>query len=120
MPVLFAVSLGRPVDIGGAYLAVGILAWGGTMAATGLFAGSVLGTLALVRHAEATHLGAPLRHTLGGFIVEPRCLLHGRVCAYFFSDSRASSPLPYPRRLDVAGPPDAGGSVFVVQLQPAP
>ena len=51
--VLFAVNLGRPVDIGVAYLAVEILAWGGTMAATGLFAGSVLGTVALVRHAEA-------------------------------------------------------------------
>ena len=28
--------------------------------------------------------------------------------------------LAYPRRLDVAGPPDASGSVFAVQLQPAP
>jgi hypothetical protein len=50
--VLFAVNLGRRVDIGVAYLAVGILAWGGTIAATGLFLGSVLGTLVLVRHAD--------------------------------------------------------------------
>ena len=48
----FAVNLGRSADIGAAYLAVGILAWGGTIAATGLFAGSVLGTLALVRHTD--------------------------------------------------------------------
>ena len=28
--------------------------------------------------------------------------------------------LAYPRRLDLAGPPDASGSVFAVKLQPAP
>ena len=50
--VQFAMNAGRSANIGLAYLAVGILAWGGTIAATGLFAGSVLGTLALVRHAE--------------------------------------------------------------------
>ncbi len=50
--VLFAVNLRQRADIGAAYLAVGILAWGGTIAATGLFAGSVLGTLALVRHPD--------------------------------------------------------------------
>jgi hypothetical protein len=50
--VLFAVSLRQPGDIGTAYLAVGVLAWGGTIAAAGLFAGSVLGTLALVRHPD--------------------------------------------------------------------
>jgi ABC-type polysaccharide/polyol phosphate export permease len=51
--VLFAVNLRQRVDIGAAYLAVGILAWGGTIAATGLSAGSVLGTLALVRHPDS-------------------------------------------------------------------
>ena len=50
---LFAVSLRQPGDIGTAYLAVLILAWGGTIAATGLLAGSALGTLALVRHPDA-------------------------------------------------------------------
>jgi hypothetical protein len=49
---LFAVNLGRPVDIGTAYVAVGLLGLGGTVAATALFAGSVLGTLALVRHSD--------------------------------------------------------------------
>ena len=48
--LLFAVNLRQRVDIGTAYLAAGVLACGGTMAATGLSAGSVLGTLALVRH----------------------------------------------------------------------
>ena len=51
--VHFAMNAGRSANIGLAYLAVGILAWGGTIAAMGLFAGSMLGTLALVRHAEA-------------------------------------------------------------------
>jgi len=50
--VLFAVTVARRVDIGVAYLAVVMLGWGGTIAATGLFAGSVLGTLALVRHPD--------------------------------------------------------------------
>lgn len=50
--VLFAVNLGRQVDIGIAYLAAVILGWGVTIAAMGLFAGSMLGTLALVRGAE--------------------------------------------------------------------
>ena len=50
--VLFAVILHQRGDIGTAYLAVGILGWGGTIAATGLSAGSVLGTLALVRHPD--------------------------------------------------------------------
>ena len=49
---LFAMNLRQRGDIGSAYLAVGVLAWGGTVAATGLSAGSVLGTLALVRHAD--------------------------------------------------------------------
>ena len=52
MVVLFAVNLRQRGDIGNAYLAVGVLAWGGTLAATGLFAGSALGTLALVRHPD--------------------------------------------------------------------
>ena len=51
--VYFTVNLGRSPDIGAAYFAVGILAWGGTMAAAGLLAGSVLGTLVLVRNASA-------------------------------------------------------------------
>jgi hypothetical protein len=50
--VLFAVNLGRPVDIGTAYLAALVLGSGIAMTATGLFAGSVLGTLALVRHPD--------------------------------------------------------------------
>jgi hypothetical protein len=50
--VLFAVNLGRPVDIGTAYVAAGLLGLGGTVAATGLVAGSALGTLALVRHSD--------------------------------------------------------------------
>ena len=49
----FAVNLGRSPDIGAAYLAVGIVAWSGTIAAAGLLAGSVLGTLVLVRNASA-------------------------------------------------------------------
>lgn len=50
---LFAVTVGRlRVDIGIAYLAAMVLGWGGTVAAMGLLAGSVLGTLALVRHAD--------------------------------------------------------------------
>lgn len=49
----FAVTVGRlHVDIGIAYLAAVVLGWGGTVAATGLLAGSVLGTLALVRHTD--------------------------------------------------------------------
>ncbi|HET6796427.1 MAG TPA: hypothetical protein VFH40_04630 [Gemmatimonadales bacterium] len=48
--LLFAVNLRQRVNIGTAYLAAGVLVWGGTIAATGLSAGSVLGTLALVRH----------------------------------------------------------------------
>ena len=55
--VYFAVNLGRSPDIGAAYLAVGIVAWSGTIAAAGLLAGSVLGTLVLVRN-------APTRRTL--------------------------------------------------------
>jgi len=47
--VLFSVILRQRVDIGAAYFAVVVLGWGGTIAATGLFAGSVLGTLVLVR-----------------------------------------------------------------------
>jgi len=65
--VLFAVSLRQPGDIGAAYLAVGILAWGGTIAATGLLAGSVLGTLALVRH-SGTRRPLYLLAILGGWI----------------------------------------------------
>jgi hypothetical protein len=49
----FAVNLGRSPNIGAAYLAVGIVAWSGTIAAAGLLAGSVLGTLVLVRNASA-------------------------------------------------------------------
>ena len=63
--VYFAVS--RPANIGLAYLAVGILAGGGTIAATGLFAGSVLGTLALLRHTE-TRRPLYLLAILGGWI----------------------------------------------------
>ena len=51
--VHFAVNLGRSPNIGAAYLAVGILAWGGTIAAAGLLTGSLLGTLVLVRNASA-------------------------------------------------------------------
>jgi len=54
--LLFAVNLQQRGDIGSAYLAVGILAWGGTIVATGLSAGSVLGTLALVRHPDTRRL----------------------------------------------------------------
>jgi ABC-type polysaccharide/polyol phosphate export permease len=50
--VLFAMNLRQRVDIGAVYLAVGVLAWGGTIAATGLSVGSVLGTVALVRHPD--------------------------------------------------------------------
>jgi hypothetical protein len=49
----FAVNLGRSPNIGAAYLAVGIVAWSGTIAAAGLLAGSVLGTLVLVQNASA-------------------------------------------------------------------
>ena len=48
----FAASLGRGGNIGTVYLAVGILAAGGSVAAAGLLAGSVLGTLALVRDTD--------------------------------------------------------------------
>ena len=48
--VHFAANRGQSPNIGAAYLAVLIPAWGGTLAATGLLAGSVLGTVALVRH----------------------------------------------------------------------
>ena len=65
--VLFAVSLRQRGDIGAAYLAVGILAWGGTIAATGLLAGSALGTLALVRH-SATRRPLYLLAILGGWV----------------------------------------------------
>ena len=65
--VLFAVSLRQRGDIGAAYLAVGILAWGGTIAATGLLAGSVLGTLALVRHSD-TRRPLYVLAILGGWI----------------------------------------------------
>ena len=51
--VYFAVNLGRSPNIGAAYLAVGILAWSGTIAAAGLLGGSVLGTLVLMRNALA-------------------------------------------------------------------
>jgi len=50
--VHFAANRGQSPNIGAAYLAVLIVAWGGTTASVGLFAGSVLGTLALVRHPE--------------------------------------------------------------------
>ena len=49
----FAVNLGRSANIGAAYLAVGIVAWSGTIAAAGLLAGGVLGTLVLIRNASA-------------------------------------------------------------------
>ena len=65
--VLFAVSLRQPGDIGAAYLAVGILAWGGTIAATGLLAGSALGTVALVRH-SSTRRPLYVLAILGGWI----------------------------------------------------
>ena len=65
--VLFAVNLRQRGDIGTAYLAVGILAWGGTIAATGLFAGSALGTLALIRHPD-TRRPLCLLAILGGWI----------------------------------------------------
>ena len=65
--VLFAMSLRQPGDIGAAYLAVGILASGGTIAATGLLAGSALGTLALVRHPDTRRLLYVLA-ILGGWI----------------------------------------------------
>ena len=65
--VLFAVNLRQRLDIGAAYLAVGILAWGGTIAATGLLAGSALGTLALVRHSE-TRRPLYVLAILGGWI----------------------------------------------------
>jgi hypothetical protein len=69
---LFAVSLRQPGDIGTAYLAVLILAWGGTIAATGLFAGGVLGTLALVRDPDARrplYLLAILSGWIGALVV---------------------------------------------------
>jgi hypothetical protein len=47
--VLVLFSIPSP-NIGAAYLSVWILAWGGTLAATGLCAGGVLGTVTLVRH----------------------------------------------------------------------
>ena len=50
--VYFATNLERIPNIGAAYLAVGIVAWGGTIAAAGLLAGSVLGTLVLMRNAD--------------------------------------------------------------------
>jgi hypothetical protein len=50
--LVFAVNVGRPVNIGVAYLAAVMLGWGIAIAAAGLFAGSVLGTLALVRHTD--------------------------------------------------------------------
>ena len=53
MVILFAVNLRQRGDIGSVYLAVWVLAWGGTIAATGLSAGSVLGTLALMRHPDS-------------------------------------------------------------------
>jgi hypothetical protein len=49
---LVAVTLGRRVDIGVAYLTAVMLGWGVTTAAAGLLAGSVLGTLALVRDTD--------------------------------------------------------------------
>lgn len=51
--VYFAASVGRSANIGAAYLTVILLALGGTIAAVGLLAGSVLGTLVLVRNASA-------------------------------------------------------------------
>ena len=54
--VYFAANLGRSPDIGAAYLTVGIMALGGTLAAAGLLAGSTLGTLALLRTASARRL----------------------------------------------------------------
>jgi MFS family permease len=63
----FAMNLGQSPNIGAAYLAVGIVAWGGTIAATGLFAGSVLGTLALVRHSDSRR-PLYLLAILGGWI----------------------------------------------------
>ncbi len=54
--VLFAINLQQRGDIGSAYLAVGVLVWGGTIVATGLSAGSVLGTLALVRYPDTRRL----------------------------------------------------------------
>ena len=65
--VLFAVSLRQRGDIGAAYLAVGILAWVGTIAATGLLAGSALGTVALVRH-SSTRRPLYVLAILGGWI----------------------------------------------------
>jgi hypothetical protein len=65
--VTFAANLGRNANIGAAYLAVAILAGGGTLAAAGLFAGSVLGTLTLVRHTD-TRRPRYLLAILGGWI----------------------------------------------------
>ena len=67
MVVLFAVNLRQRGDIGTAYLAVGVLAWGGTLVATGLSAGSVLGTLALVQHPD-TRRPLYVLVVLGGWI----------------------------------------------------
>ena len=65
--VLFAVNLGRPVDIGVAYFAAVMLGWGMATSAAGLFAGSVLGTLALVRHTD-TRRPLYVLGILGGWI----------------------------------------------------
>jgi uncharacterized membrane protein YczE len=65
--VLFAVSLRERGDIGTAYFAVMVLAWSGTIAATGLSAGSVLGTLALVRHPD-TRRPQYVLAILGGWV----------------------------------------------------
>ena len=67
MVVLFALSLRQRVDIGTTYLAVVVLAWGGTIVATGLSAGSVLGTLALVQHPD-TRRPLYVLVILGGWI----------------------------------------------------
>ena len=67
MVVLFAVTLRQRVDIGTTYLEVVVLGWGGTIAATGLFAGSALGTLTLVRHPD-TRRPLPVLVILSGWI----------------------------------------------------
>jgi hypothetical protein len=51
--VLFALGLEHPADIGSAYMAVLLFAAAGSVATVGLFVGSVLGTMALVRHPES-------------------------------------------------------------------
>ena len=81
--VYFAANRGQSPNIGAAYFFVLIIAWGGTTAAVGLFAGSALGTLALVRHAE-TRRPLYVLGILGGWI---GALMLGWVAWEFWSHS---------------------------------